>query len=135
MEFVKKMDEHGKGAWMGLMILSFIFFWPAGLAILAYMIWSGRMGKWNNGAGRWYNMRGCGGFHKGAKVSSGNHAFDEYREETLRRLEDEQVDFESFLERLRHAKDKTEFDEFMKERRTKPEEGPTFDNEAPQANA
>ncbi len=49
--------------------------------------------------------------------SSGNRAFDEYRAETLRRLEDEQREFIEFLERLRHAKDKAEFDQFMAERR------------------
>jgi Protein of unknown function (DUF2852) len=48
---------------------------------------------------------------------SGNHAFDEYRAETLRRLEDEQREFLEFLDRLRHAKDKAEFDQFMAERR------------------
>lgn len=48
---------------------------------------------------------------------SGNRAFDEYRAETLRRLEDEQREFMAFLERLRHAKDKAEFDQFMAERR------------------
>jgi hypothetical protein len=53
----------------------------------------------------------------GAGPSSGNRAFDEYRAETLRRLEDEQREFMEFLERLRHAKDKAEFDQFMAERR------------------
>ena len=53
----------------------------------------------------------------GAQPSSGNRAFDEYRTETLRRLEDEQREFLEFLERLRHAKDKAEFDQFMAERR------------------
>jgi hypothetical protein len=48
--------------------------------------------------------------------SSGNRAFDEYRAETLRLLEEEQRDFHDFLDRLRHAKDKTEFDQFMAER-------------------
>ena len=55
-----------------------------------------------------------GGYHG----SSGNRAFDEYRAETLRRLEDEQREFMEFLDRLRHAKDKAEFDQFMAERRT-----------------
>ena len=45
--------------------------------------------------------------------SSGNRAFDDYRVETLRRLEEEQVEFKDFLDRLRHAKDKEEFDAFM----------------------
>ena len=34
----------------------------------------------------------------------------------LRRLEDEQTAFESFLQRLREAKDKSEFDSFMEDR-------------------
>ena len=53
--------------------------------------------------------------------SSGNHAFDEYRTETLRRLEDEQREFRDFVDRLRFAKDKAEFDQFMAERRNRPQ--------------
>lgn len=53
--------------------------------------------------------------------TSGNSAFDAYREETLRRLEDEQHEFREFLHRLRFAKDKTEFDQFMTERRNRSE--------------
>ena len=37
------LDARGKGAWIAAMILGFIFFWPIGLALLAYMIWSKRM--------------------------------------------------------------------------------------------
>ena len=47
---------------------------------------------------------------------TGNTAFDSYKADTLRRLEEEQNKFESFLERLRDAKDKAEFDQFMNER-------------------
>ncbi len=46
-------------------------------------------------------------------ASSGNSAFDDYRAETLKRLEDEQREFKDFLERLRFAKDRAEFDQFM----------------------
>ncbi len=49
--------------------------------------------------------------------STGNAAFDGYREETLRRLEDDAKEFQSFLQRLRKARDKAEFDQFMTERR------------------
>ena len=56
--------------------------------------------------------------------SSGNRAFDEYRTETLRRLEEEQKEFKDFLERLRHARDKAEFDQFMADRKTHRDEGP-----------
>ena len=48
--------------------------------------------------------------------SSGNATFDAYREELLDRLEKEQRAFEGFLERLRSAKDKSEFDDFMEAR-------------------
>ncbi len=48
--------------------------------------------------------------------SSGNTAFDAYKAETLKRLMDEQEQFEAFLDRLRAAKDKSEFDQFMDER-------------------
>ncbi|MBT4488992.1 MAG: DUF2852 domain-containing protein [Rhodospirillaceae bacterium] len=132
MEITRKLDEYGKGAWIAVMVLSFIVFWPAGLAILAYLIWSGRMNCWKHGGpGRWYNRRHGGNQHHehgGARyegASSGNHAFDEYREETLKRLEDEQNEFQAFLERLRHAKDKAEFDQFMDDRKSYPQTPPT----------
>jgi hypothetical protein len=54
------------------------------------------------------------------RTSSGNQAFDEYKAETLRRLEEEQGEFAHFLDRLRFAKDKAEFDQFMAERRQRP---------------
>ncbi len=40
--------------------------------------------------------------------------------ETLRRLEEEQKEFAGFLDRLRFAKDKAEFDQFMTELRQRP---------------
>ena len=73
-------------------------------------------------AGRWRNAgNGDGNGHERPRgPTSGNHAFDEYRAETLRRLEDEQKEFAGFLDRLRFAKDKAEFDQFMAERRNRP---------------
>ena len=56
----------------------------------------------------------------GRPASSGNVAFDEYREETLRKLDEEQREFRDFLDRLRAAKDRAEFDQFMNERRNRP---------------
>ena len=135
MELTRKLDEHGKGAWIAVMVLSFIIFWPAGLAILAYLIWSGRMSCWKmGGPGRWYYRRRGGAEHRDQEAgrydgaSSGNHAFDEYREETLRRLEEEQSEFQDFLERLRHAKDKAEFDQFMHDRKKPPQQPPASEN-------
>jgi hypothetical protein len=51
-----------------------------------------------------------------AGMTTGNAAFDSYKAEALRRLEDEQQAFEAFLQRLRNSKDKSEFDAFMDER-------------------
>jgi hypothetical protein len=47
---------------------------------------------------------------------SGNASFDAYKSETLKRLEEEQEAFETFLQRLRESKDKKEFDSFMEDR-------------------
>jgi hypothetical protein len=124
MPFVAKLDDLGSGAWIALTILGFVFWWPIGLALLAFTFWSGRMSCWNGrGMSRWQakmeRMRDRmdrGGDWFGAPTS-GNRAFDEYRAETIRRLEDEQREFKDFLERLRMAKDKAEFDQFMAERR------------------
>ena len=118
MDIATKLDSFGKPAWIGVMVLGFILFWPIGLAILGYMIWSGRMGCWKrNGFGEFGKARGRWYGLDSRRSSSGNSAFDEYREETLKRLEDEQQEFHSFLERLRQARDKAEFDQFMADRR------------------
>ena len=152
---IERVDDFGRPAWIALMVLGFIVFWPIGLIILGFLIGSGRMGcwshhnngqwggAWGNGGDRWQRkmdrmQRGVDRMQEGLQrmqdaasrwrgsfqqqpayqaASSGNRAFDEYREETLRRLEDEQREFLAFLERLRHAKDKAEFDQFMAERR------------------
>ena len=111
------LDAKGRGAWIAVMILGFIFFWPVGLALLAYMIWSKRMfsKSCNNTRGR---DRSRDMYHnaRAALRPSGNSTFDAYKAETLRRLEDEQRAFEDFLTRLREAKDKAEFDAFMEDR-------------------
>ena len=60
--------------------------------------------------------------------SSGNNAFDAYKAETLRRLEEEQDNFEAFLKRLRDAKDKAEFDQFMEDRAKKMTEDDDTEN-------
>lgn len=78
---------------------------------------------------------GRGGEGWGRPRSSGNRAFDEYRAETLRRLEEEQREFKDFLERLRFAKDRAEFDQFMSERRNRPQGDGPPSHEGPQPQA
>lgn len=115
------LDQRGKPAWIVAMILGFVFFWPIGLATLAYMIWSKRMfGRSCRHSHHDHSHRFGHRFGGGAFRTSGNSAFDSYREETIRRLMDEQEAFESFLQRLREAKDKNEFDAFMDDRAKTP---------------
>ncbi len=106
------LDSKGKGAWIATMVLGFVFFWPIGLAILAYMIWSKKM----FGSCRKSHRHGRRHMHAYMSGSSGNSAFDSYKADTLARLEREQSEFEDFLQRLREAKDKSEFDQFMDDR-------------------
>lgn len=104
------LDQRGKGAWIAAMVAGFIVFWPLGLALLAYMIWGKQM------FGKSFRSNTL---HRGFGAlsgSSGNAAFDSYKAETLKRLEDEQTAFREFLDRLRRAKDQTEFDAFMDDR-------------------
>lgn len=115
------LDDRGRKAWIIAVILGFTFVWPLGLALLAYMIWSNRMftrscakspadrgGPWARPGHHWG--------HGNPFRSSGNSAFDAYKAETIRRLQEEQEAFEAFLQRLRDAKDKSEFDAFMEDR-------------------
>ena len=106
------LDDRGKPAWIAATVLAFIAAWPIGLGLLAYTIWSKRM--FNRSCGHRRHARHMD--FRSAYATSGNSAFDAYKAETLRRLEDEQQAFESFLQRLREAKDKSEFDTFMDER-------------------
>jgi Protein of unknown function (DUF2852) len=143
MVLVEKLDELGKPAWIALMILGFFAWWPLGLVILAFILGSGRMamGCWSHhhDGGRWQskmermqekmdhlrNRMESGPSRDtwwGQRPSSGNRAFDDYRSETLNRLEQEQREFKEFLERLRFAKDRSEFDQFMAERRNRPQD-------------
>jgi len=84
-------------------ILGFLFWWPVGLAFLFFTLRSTKMGCWTH-QDRWQNkmermqykmerMRNHmerRGFNFGGfgPPSSGNRAFDEYRVETLKRLEE-----------------------------------------------
>ena len=105
------LDSKGKGAWIAAMVLGFVFFWPIGLALLFYMIWSKKMFSSSCRHRSRSNRRS-----RHSMSSTGNSAFDTYKEDTLHRLEQEQSDFETFLQRLREAKDKAEFDDFMDDR-------------------
>ncbi len=122
------LDARGKPAWIAAMVLAFIVAWPVGLALLAYLIWGKRMfGKschHRHGHSDDRRRAWAESWDRMARTArpSGNAAFDAYKSETLRRLEEEQEAFESFLQRLRDAKDKTEFDSFMEDRARRAQE-------------
>jgi hypothetical protein len=124
-------------------VLGFIVFWPIGLAILAFKFWQRKTGypgdlqtaaqeKWREArsafhSGPWAGRAGYGGH------SSGNMAFDDWRaaeiarlDEERRKLEEAHREFATFVENIRRAKDREEFERFMNERRARPSQpGPT----------
>lgn len=127
------LDSKGKGAWIAAMVLGFIFVWPVGLFLVFYITATNRWSK------DMFNRSGCAarrhghwGHHR-AYQTSGNSAFDAYKTEMLKRLEDEQTAFEDFLQRLRAAKDKSEFDNFMEDRAKESRAADVKTNDTPRA--
>ena len=119
-----------------LTVIGFIFFWPLGLAMFAYMIFGSHLPAfrqhYQDMRSDWSRDRSCGpgarrGFSRGSsRGGSGNVAFDDYRdkemqrlEEERRRLDEELRDFRSYMSDLRRARDAEEFDRFMRERTQK----------------
>ena len=97
-------------------VLGFAVWWPIGLAVIGYILWGGSVDDLI------YD-----GFNKAKSAArpqrtSGNAAFDEYRRETLRRLEEEQAEFDAYVEKLRQARDREEFERFMADRNRPAEE-------------
>jgi hypothetical protein len=123
----------GAGHWSPFeivaMVLGFIVFWPIGLAILFFKMWQRRSGysgdlqtaaqeKWRDArnamsGGPWSGRRG---FYS----TTGNLAFDEWKQAEIARLEEERRklqeahrEFSAFVENIRRAKDREEFERFM----------------------
>ncbi len=124
-----------RGNWKPLnivaMVAGFIIFWPVGLAILFYNIFAEpgdftryvdrvkeRFSNWHDDHHRRHGYRSYA-----PRRHTGNAAFDDYRDETLRRLDEERRRleeevhaFREFQEELKRKKDREEFDRFMAER-------------------
>ena len=126
-----KLDEFGAVAWLAVAAAAALISWPLGLATFAYLAGSGRLYSWRDGRGRlpggWLNLGGGSvgstpdGTGRGSRApSSVNQAFDAYRADAISRLEEEGREFQTFLDRLRQARDKAEFDAFMADRRGRP---------------
>jgi Protein of unknown function (DUF2852) len=127
-----------RGRWTALnivlMVLGFAVFWPLGLAMLAWIIWGEEIaakaedlrGHFRAFSDRAQGWQGADRF----RSRTGNAAFDDYRAQELRRLEEERrkleamrAEFESFLAELRRVKDQEEFERFMREFRNRTEDG------------
>lgn len=104
------LDDIPRPLWIVMMILGFIFFWPVGLAILGYMIWTKKMRV--GGKDDWHAFK----MRSGLSGTTGNKAFDDYREETLRRMDEEAREFQTFVDQLRKARDREEFERYMSQR-------------------
>jgi hypothetical protein len=120
-----------RGRWrpheVAAMVVGFVAFWPVGLFLLGWKKgWLGidrLMSRFEAdplapGTG----PAGGGGWRDDLSRSSGNSAFDAHKNAELQRLEEEyarlaqkQRDFEAFLVRLREAKDREEFERFVRE--------------------
>ncbi|MFE1600551.1 DUF2852 domain-containing protein [Methylobacterium sp. ID0610] len=109
---------------IGAIVIGFIYAWPLAAA---YVVWK-LMGypafdELKSFAER--SFRGGFGHAAGAfRQDTGNWAFEEYRrrelerlEEERRRLEEESRAFTDFVEELKRARDRDQFDAFMAKRR------------------
>ena len=77
---------------------------------------------------------GCGAANRASRsygAPTGNAAFNEWRTAELTRLDEErrkldeaQREFSEYVDAIRRAKDREEFDKFMAERRPRPAGGP-----------
>jgi hypothetical protein len=76
-----------------------------------------RLAFWRKacGSARRDGSHGC--FEARASRDLGNSAFNDYRRETLKKLEDEAAEFRKFLDSLRRAADAADFEAFLKARR------------------
>jgi len=118
------------------MVLGFVVFWPLGLSILCAKAWQRNVGAdgdvFSFVRDRVYQIKetvfGSGPPSNGAapfRRSSGNTAFDDWRESELKRLEEErrkladaEREFAKHIEELRRARDREEFESFMRARKS-----------------
>jgi len=120
-----------KGRWHPLhlvaVVAGFMVWPPLGFLLLAWFLWGDRFPRDRFRDGFERARAGFGDFTRDAGrpawAATGNAAFDDYRADTLRRLDEERRRleeegraFSEFLANLRRARDKEEFDRFMNDR-------------------
>jgi hypothetical protein len=120
-----------RGLEIAALIFGFIWFWPLALAYLVWKMcgypkYDEARAFFRDTLGRakddFFGSRGAAGF--GGFAGTGNAAFDDYRRSEIERLEaerrkldEEARDFRNFVEELKRAKDREEFDAYMAKRR------------------
>ena len=135
--YARRVGRRGLGRWTAFeiiaVVLGLIVFWPIGLALLGYKLWQAKMGGpdlevlaergFRRAREAWASRSAS---YRGWAPGTGNAAFDEWRESELARLEAERRkleeahrEFAEFVESVRRAKDREEFERFMNERRAK----------------
>ncbi|MGH1572017.1 DUF2852 domain-containing protein [Methylobacterium sp. P31] len=119
---------------IGAIVLGFIYWWPVGLALVAWKLagYPAFAELRENARRTFANLDGARPVSSFARAfeaanhrdSSGNAAFDAYRRAELdrleaqrRALEEESRAFAAFLDELKRAKDREQFDAFMAKRR------------------
>ncbi|KQO68833.1 hypothetical protein ASG51_04845 [Methylobacterium sp. Leaf465] len=118
---------------IGAIVVAFVYWWPLAAAYIAWKVagypalselrgLAGRGFSWNASATR---SRFAAAFESANGGSTGNLAFDAYRRSEIERLDaqrralqEESRAFAEFVEELKRAKDREQFDAFMQKRRS-----------------
>ena len=124
---VPKSCSSPRRAWeIAGIVAGFIFVWPLALGYLVWKLAGYPMpAEWRSYLQRTFARPLNGSFRAAPPFGgTGNSAFDDYRrrelerlEEERRRLDEEAKAFAGFVEELKRAKDREEFDAFMARRR------------------
>ncbi len=110
-------------AWVAVWLIAALVWlvWPLALLVLGGVMWRRQARSWH----RLQTAPAAGPQRQRAFFKdSGNRAFDEYRDETLRRLDEEREKFRDYLEQRRKAKDREAFDRYVAERWDRNSDGP-----------
>ncbi|CAN1724280.1 DUF2852 domain-containing protein [Hyphomicrobium sp. 1Nfss2.1] len=111
-------------AWAAVWLVAALFWlaWPLVLLVFGVIAWRRQSRYWQQVQSSPASARTTSAqpFFK----NSGNAAFDEYRADTLRRLDEEREKFRDFLEQRRKARDREAFDRYISERWGRPGDRP-----------
>ncbi len=112
---------------IALMVFMFVVgLWPLGLAMIVYMSYGREMGIDLSNWGRCKRSasRAMDNVKWSSDRTTGNAAFDEWRDTELKRLDEERRkldearrEFDEYVQELRRARDRDEFETFQNKRR------------------